>query len=269
VATVTGTSYDDTGLLSGTSYSYRVRAADNAGNLSGYSNVVTAITESQASGLVAAYAFDEGAGSVVADASGNGHTGTISGATWIAAGRYNRGLDFNGTNALVTIGDAAKLDLTTGMTLAAWVYPTPTLTNWSTVVMKEQPGHFVYTLYAGSPANRPSLYFNISTGSSGERSVTGPTALPLNTWTHLAGAYDGATLRLYVNGTPVASQAATGAIATSVSPLRIGGNAVWGEYFRGRIDEVRVYNRAFSQADIQQAMNTPLSATPPDPVPPK
>jgi chitodextrinase len=123
VATVTGTSYDDTGLLSGTSYSYRVRAADNAGNLSGYSNVVTAITESQASGLVAAYAFDEGAGSVVADASGNGHTGTISGATWIAAGRYNRGLDFNGTNALVTIGDAAKLDLTTGMTLAAWVYP--------------------------------------------------------------------------------------------------------------------------------------------------
>jgi hypothetical protein len=45
--------------------------------------------------------------------------------------------------------------------------------------MREQSGHFVCTLYAGSPANRPSVYFNTSSSSSGERSATGPAALPL------------------------------------------------------------------------------------------
>ena len=70
--------------------------------------------------------------------------------------------------------------------------------------------------------------------------------MPLDTWAHVAATYDGATLRLYVDGTLVASVAATGAIATSTGALRIGGNTLWGEYFQGLIDEVRVYNRALT-----------------------
>jgi hypothetical protein len=106
--------------------------------------------------------------------------------------------------------------------------------------------------------------------SSGERGITDPSALPLNTWSHLAGTYDGATLRLYVNGALVASQAFTGAITTSPGALRLGGNSVWGEYFRGRLDEVRIYNRPLSQAEIQVDMNTPVggSPLPPDSTPP-
>jgi Concanavalin A-like lectin/glucanases superfamily len=45
----------------------------------------------------------------------------------------------------------------------------------------------------------------------------------------------------------------------STAPLRIGGTVLYGEYFQGRIDEVRVYNRALTQAEIQQDMNTPVS----------
>src|SRR5205814_4164991 len=56
--------------------------------------------------------------------------------------------------------------------------------------------------------------------------------------------------------TPVGSQALTGAIATSTGALRIGGNGVWGEYFQGRIDEVRIYNRALSAAEINTDMTT-------------
>ena len=56
--------------------------------------------------------------------------------------------------------------------------------------------------------------------------------------------YDGTTLRLYVNGTQVSSTATGGAIPASTGALRIGGNAIWGEYFKGSIDEVRVYRRA-------------------------
>jgi hypothetical protein len=63
-------------------------------------------------------------------------------------------------------------------------------------------------------------------------------------------------MRLYVNGTQVASMAQTSPVLTSGSPLRIGGNYVWGEYFAGSIDEVRIYNRALTATEIQTDMNT-------------
>jgi hypothetical protein len=210
-----------------------------------------------ASGLVAAYAFKDGSGTAVVDSSGNNNTGAVTNAAWTSQGRFGSALYFNGSG-FVTVPDAASLDFTSGMTLEAWVYPTATPANWSTAIIKEQPGEFVYALYAGSPTNRPNVYFNVSTSPSGERGFAGPSALPLNTWTHLAGTYDGATLSLYVNGVLVGSHAVAGPIATSTGVLRIGGNTVWGEYFTGRIDEVRLYNRALSQSEIQTDMNTPL-----------
>ena len=79
----------------GTSYSYRVRAKDAAANFSGYSNTATATTggrRRRPAGLVAAYAFDEGSGTSVADASGNGNTGTIANATWSSDGQVREGV---------------------------------------------------------------------------------------------------------------------------------------------------------------------------------
>src|SRR3954469_13489395 len=55
-------------------------------------------------GLVAAYSFDQASGAVLSDLSGNGHDGTISGATWTSGGRYGGALSFNGTNASVGLG---------------------------------------------------------------------------------------------------------------------------------------------------------------------
>src|SRR5262249_49077787 len=122
VGTATGTTFNNTGLAADSTYSYRVRATEAAGNLSPYSNVAGATTPAIV-GLVAAYSFNEGAGTAVTDVTGNGNTGTISGATWTAAGRYGRALSFDGTSARVTVPDAASLHLTTGMTLEAWVNP--------------------------------------------------------------------------------------------------------------------------------------------------
>ena len=75
-------------------------------------------------GLVGAWGFDEGTGTTVADASPAGNSGTISGATRTAFGRFGGALSFDGVNDMVTIPDANSLDLTTGMTLSAWVNPT-------------------------------------------------------------------------------------------------------------------------------------------------
>ena len=72
IATPSGTSYSDTGLTAGTTYLYRVRAIDAAGNLSGYSNTASATTQTTPSTLLASYAFNEATGTSTADASGHG-----------------------------------------------------------------------------------------------------------------------------------------------------------------------------------------------------
>jgi len=93
--------------------------------------------------------------------------------------------------------------------------------------------------------------------------ISGATRLLANQWTHLAATYDGTTQRLYVNGTQVAQRPQTGPTQVSSRPLRLGGNSVWGEFFKGRIDEVRFYNRALSTAAINADLNTAIATSAP------
>jgi hypothetical protein len=205
-------------------------------------------------GLVAAYGFNEGSGSSVADSSGNGNNGTFANGSWTTAGRFGAAAVFNGTSSMVTIPDSNSLDLTTGISIEAWVYPTVQPTGWRAIVTKERPNSVVYYLHAGSSSsNRPAT--GVVVGST-EQTLFGGTRLAANTWVHLTATYDGANQRLYVNGVQVASRAQTGPIVTSTGALRIGGNSVFGEFFNGRIDEVRIYNRALTQAEIASDMNT-------------
>ena len=67
------------------------------------------------SGLVAAYGFDEGSGTTVTDASGNGNNGTVANGTWSTAGKFGGALSFNGTSSVVTVPNSASLQLSTWM----------------------------------------------------------------------------------------------------------------------------------------------------------
>jgi hypothetical protein len=206
-------------------------------------------------GIVAAYGFEEATGTTIADATGNGHTGTASGTAWSSTGRFGNALAFNGVNSRVNIPDDSALQLTTGMTIEAWVNPA-TLTGWRSVVMKESATGLAYALYAHD-GTRPAGYLN--TGLATDFGVNGTTALQVNTWTHLATTYDGAAMKLYINGVLVGTRPTTGTILTTTSPLRIGGDVPWGEYFSGLIDEVRIYNRALTPTEIQTDMAAPVS----------
>jgi hypothetical protein len=66
-------------------------------------------------------------------------------------------------------------------------------------------------------------------------------------------------MRFYVNGTQVATKARAGVLQAVTTPVRIGANTYAGENFLGRIDEVRIYNRALSAAEVTTDMNTPIT----------
>jgi RHS repeat-associated protein len=212
------------------------------------------------SGLVAAYGFEEGAGPSVADSSGNANTGTISGATWTSSGKYGNALSFDGTNDNIGIADSNSLDLTSAMTLSAWVKLDTIPGRWQDVIFKERGGDGSYGLDADGPSSgKPSIS---RYKSSGWEFANGTSALTANQWVHLAGTWDGSTAKLYIGGTLVKSQAMTGAIVTSTGMLRIGGTAVFGgnQFLDGLIDEVRIYNRALSQTEVQTDRDTSIAA---------
>src|SRR4030095_9898257 len=213
--------------------------------------------------LVAAFGFNENAGTTAADNSGNNNNGTLTnGPTWSPSGKFGAAVAFDGTDDYINVADANSLDLTTGMTIEAWVNPT-NVTGYKTVINKDNgTNNLAYTLSAnnntsGAANQRPNS--RIRSGST-TTTITGTTKLLLNTWAHLACTYDGTTLRYYQNGVQVATVAVTASMTVTANPLRIGGTtALAAQYFAGLIDEVRIYNRALSAAEITTDMNTPIA----------
>jgi hypothetical protein len=230
-------------------------ATDTAGNSTTSAQVSVTVSNAAPlpAGLVGAWSFNAGSGSTAADASGRGNTGTLIGPTWTTAGRFGGALTFDGVNDRVDVRDTPSLDLTQAVTIEAWVQPS-TNSGWRSLVVKERAGGRAYSLYASDGSGRPASYLRLKS----EIGLTAPTALPLNTWSHVATTYDGATHRLYINGVQVASVARNGKLGTSARSLGIGGNSVFSEWFSGTIDEVRVYGRALTAAEIATDRSTPL-----------
>jgi chitodextrinase len=260
VATPSSPSYSDTNLNASTSYSYRVRAVDAAGNVSPFSNVASATTAASSLGAVAAYGFDEGTGLTAADATGNGNAGALTnGPTW-TAGKYGGALSFDGNNDFVLVNSSASLTLTNAMTLEAWVFPTSSAGGWHAIMQKEVDAYFLHSGGGGPPLD-PTAGGTFS----GQLSYFAASSLmTLNSWNHVAFTWDGSIMRLYVNGVAAATQNRGGTLQSTTTPLRIGGNSPYGEMFQGRIDEVRIYNRALTQTEVLSDMNSPITPTGPD-----
>ena len=120
-------------------------------------------------------------------------------------------------------------------------------------------------MYGSAWGDHPSGHVNPGT----EQWTQAPASLPVNSWSHLALTYNGTTARLYVDGAQVSQAAISGGpIQASTGALRIGGNAPWGEYFHGLIDEVRVYRKVLTAAEITADMAKPVvTGAPPAPGP--
>jgi hypothetical protein len=214
-------------------------------------------------GLVAGFNFDADTttATTATNRVANGN-GAITGAV-LVPGRagFGTALSFDGVNDIVTVADIAALDLTTGVTIEAWVNPSA-LNGWDTIALKGgNNGVMSYGLYAhdGAPqaggAAVPAGYIR----DGGDRRVGGVQALPIGVWSHVAMTYDSQNIRLFINGVQVASVGRNNAIQPGNGALGIGGNTVFpGEFFAGLLDDVRIYNRALSAGEITTDMNTPL-----------
>jgi fibronectin type 3 domain-containing protein len=218
------------------------------------------------SGPVAAYGFNEGTGTTSADLSGNGLTATLtSGATW-RSGKYGSAVSLNGTSNYVNLGNPTLLRLTGSMTVSAWINSSAFPVDDAAIVSKRNTnGYQLDTTIDEGPR---TIGFKLTSNGGSSMIRYGATTLQLNTWYHVAGVYDATarTLVVYLNGQldngPLVGTV-TGSQQNSNQNVNIGqrpGNP--GTYnFAGGIDEVRIYARALSQAEIQTDMNTPLGMT--------
>ena len=198
-------------------------------------------------GLVAAWGLDEGRGTIAGDRSGNGRAGTIAGAGWTTEGRFGSGLVFNGTTSYVR---GPSVALGPAFTLMAWVL-NPTRTAYETVIMVGR--NRVFYLRSGRP-----------TFSTGNADLAFGSAIADGMWHHVAIVSDGATLRAYLDGAAWGTPR-TIALGTMTGTLQVGAGNRGSRnvnYFAGTIDEVRVYNRALAQGEVQAAMNLPVSGPP-------
>lgn len=204
-------------------------------------------------GLVAAYSFDEGAGDTLTDVSAGENTGTIHGAQWSRTGKYGGALYFDGIDDYVAIPDTQALEITNSITIAAWVYPLNN-SGWRSIVHKINANKLDYGLYSSTEQNTPGGFVYTTT----ENAAMGRDTIPNLAWTHLASTYDGVALRLYVNGNLIQTTPVTGNINVSQGNFFVGGSALWGDYFQGRIDEVRIYDQALDEHAIDRITHKPL-----------
>jgi hypothetical protein len=205
-------------------------------------------------GLVGWWKLDESEGTKAADSSGNGHSANLRGdAKWQpAGGKLGGAIALDGNGDYLEVADEAAFDFTSGVTVAAWIKPNAWDKPWQAIVVK---GEGAWRIQRNNETN--TLEF-ACTGvrvpdNSPYGSLYGTRAIPLGEWRHVAGAYDGGKMCIYVDGTLDVSQDAKGPIGTDDEPVLIGENAEQrNRFFNGLIDDVRVYNFGLPEAQIHQ-----------------
>ncbi|MFH1571494.1 MAG: LamG domain-containing protein [Gemmatimonadota bacterium] len=178
-----------------------------------------------------------------------GNDGLLSGAGF-APGMVGQAFAFDGLDDHVVIPNHAALNPARELTVEAWVYAAGKQGQQRDIVSKDGEGF--QRQYALILTERN--WFRARVGvPSGFATCDGLTRARPNTWYHVAMTYDGSELRLYVNGILDGVRSVSGALITTGQPVRIGGGApgAWSPlYFQGQIDEVRIYDRALSAAEV-------------------
>lgn len=197
----------------------------------------------------------------VNDSGPNGYNLTNNGTATFVAGKFNNAVSLNGSSKYLNIADAscANLEFTGSRTISAWVNPA-SFAAIGAIIGKRGTDYATNAGYIFYIDTSGLVHFTID-GLTTNTDVTSSIALTLSSWNHVVGVYDGASLLIYINGYLNARLPATGTGASANSwPFSIGcdnqgtSNAA-GLFFNGLIDDVSVYNRALTAAEILNLYN--------------
>ena len=192
------------------------------------------------------------------DLSGNGNNGTVNGSPGrvflpegTAAGKDLVGMDLGHRNtgamygenaAYLETADAATLDISTNISVEAWVRPE--VVNVLQTVVAKNSAYQLEVRADGKPS------FSFWSGSTEKATPTTTTTLTAGAWRHVVATYDGANVRIYINGILNTTTAQTGTIDTNSNALITAGLTSTTEKFQGSIDDVRIYNVVLTAAQI-------------------
>jgi hypothetical protein len=252
----------NTGLATNGPHTLSARARDARGNTTNAPNVGVTISNTAIQGLVAAYSFDDGTGTLVRDSSLYANNATVHGATWTTSGHTSNALSY-AANSYVDTANSVSLDISgKRLTIEMWA----NITAGSSVdyVLVQKPWaatgqpypYYQYGIeYDANGARTLDFFFGDTAGQS-----VGPFSMIPQTgvWTHIAYTYDGALVKGYLDGVLKIQAPATTDIQARGVGLRIGVDGSFQQGFNGRIDDLRIYSRALTQAEVQQDMTQPV-----------
>ena len=216
-------------------------------------------------GPIGWWRFDEGSGTTTADFSGNGLTGTFNHSpTWTTSGEINDALSFVHATPQNYVGvpNNSILSGMSTLTVAFWVKVSAGSPGQYAFILKRNstssPAYNSYWIQANLTNLRyePTVCNSSGTCSAFTSSTNG--TLVTGVWQHVAMVYDGANVWTYVNGSLSGGGGAlTGSVMTSDSELAIGDDP-YGSGFTGGLDDVRIYNRNLSAAEISDLYTNAL-----------
>ncbi|MCZ6702547.1 MAG: LamG domain-containing protein, partial [Ignavibacteria bacterium] len=210
------------------------------------SNIKNLAAASNRPALVGHWAMEENGGATLIDSSSSKNNASIiEGPSWVE-GKRGLALDLNGTIDYCSVPDDPTLNISSAITIAAWIKPSKYETQ--RIIRKvDETNDLGYSLFL-SVDSTISIRFN----NSNDKRVNSITKYPGtgNTWMHVAATYDGSTIRIYVNGVEDNTQTVDFNIGITNNDLTIGADADETDFFEGLLDDLRIYNYALSSMDI-------------------
>jgi len=194
-------------------------------------------------GLIAYYPFNGNA----EDLGGRDHHGAANQAVLVddRFGSSNQAYSFDGTDDYIEVPHHQDFNLTNKLTISCWIRHDEEPACFEDILMK---GGDAYGLQFACDGTGTILFHLNTDGVHNLNSNIKPVA---GNWYHITGVYDGAEQRIYVNGVLKNSVSLTGNIHLNSMPFTMGYKVAGDNaYFKGVIDEVRVYNRAFSPSEV-------------------
>ena len=197
-------------------------------------------------GLVAWWGFNSGKGSTVYDDAGCGNYGVIHGASWTEDGKYGDALNFDGVTDYIDCGNDESLQVS-DFTVNMWLNPSAFTETRRGIIQKTDYKHeFAINLHSDGAVD---FYWGDGTNHVGGWDFLPPSSIQFSNWQMLTLQREGSVCRGYVNGQLVKEKSFTISPAVGTGSLTIG--KTYAGYFKGVIDDVRVYNRALSDDEIE------------------